>query len=340
MIRLAWRQFRTEAVTSFGALVVVAVVLAVTGPHLMDVYRSTPHQVSTADHGLQVALVALVVIVPALAGVFFGAPLVARELEAGTYRLAWTQSVTRVRWLVVKLAFVGLASSLLAGGLSLMVAWWANPVNIESADRFSPGSFGLFGIVPFGYALFAFVLGATTGLLFRRTLPAMATTLVGYVGVRLAVTLWVRQHFAAPLTKVFAIQATSPFNFQMSPGGAIQVSVPGPTMPNAWVLSTAVVDKAGRTPSTAFLTKACPGLGAGGGGGAQSVLKHATTRGAPGLSSMQDCSTAIAARFHGVVTYQPASRYWPFQIYETALFVVLALALAGVSVWWVRRRLT
>ena len=82
----------------------MAVVLAVTGPHLMDVYRSTPRQVLTTDPRLQNALAALVLIVPALVGVFFGAPLVARELEAGTYRLAWTQSVTRVRWLAVKLA--------------------------------------------------------------------------------------------------------------------------------------------------------------------------------------------------------------------------------------------
>ena len=193
MIRLAWRQFRAEGAIGLGVLVVVAVVLAATGPHLMDVYRSTPHQVLTTDPRLQNALAALVLIVPALVGVFFGAPLVARELEAGTYRLAWTQSVTRVRWLAVKLALVGLASSLLVGGLSLMVAWWANPINIVNADRFTPANFGVSGIVPFGYALFAFALGATTGIPFRRTLPAMATTLVGFVGVRLAVTFWIRR---------------------------------------------------------------------------------------------------------------------------------------------------
>jgi hypothetical protein len=334
MIRFAWRQFRAEAVIALGALLVVAVVLVVTGPHLMDVYRSTPQQVLTTDPRLQTALAALVLIVPALVGVFFGAPLVARELETGTYRLAWTQSVTRVRWLAVKLALVGLASSLLVGGLSLMVAWWANPINIVNADRFTPANFGVSGIVPFGYALFAFALGATTGIFFRRTLPAMATTLVGYVAVRLVVTFGIRRHFAAPLAKAFAIRPTGGFGFQMSPSGAIQVSVQPPNIPNAWVLSTGVVDHAGRAPTSAFLLKTCPTLASGPQSG------HAITKGGPGISSIQNCVTAIAARFHGVVTYQPANRYWPFQIDETVLFVVLALALAGLSVWWVRRRLT
>ncbi len=334
MIRFTWRQFRAEAFIALGALVVVAVVLAATGPHLVDVFRSTPQHVLTADPRLQAALSALVLVVPALVGVFFGAPLVARELETGTYRLAWTQSVTRVRWLAVKLVFVGLASSLLVGGLGLMVAWWANPINIVNADRFSPASFGVSGIVPFGYALFAFALGATTGILFRRTLPAMATTLVGYIVVRLVVTFDIRRHFAAPVAKAFAIDPTGGFGFSMAPGGAVQVSVPPPNFPNAWVLSTGVVDHAGRAPTSSFLLRACPTIA----GGPQSG-GHAITKGPPG-ASMQHCLSAIAARFHGVATYQPASRYWPFQIDETALFVVLALALAGVSVWWVRRRLT
>ena len=68
-------------------------------------------------------------LVPALIGIFWGAPLVARELEAGTFRLAWTQSVTRTRWLAVKIALVGLASVLAAGLLSLLVTWWSSPLD-------------------------------------------------------------------------------------------------------------------------------------------------------------------------------------------------------------------
>jgi hypothetical protein len=340
MIRLAWRQFRTEASIGMGALVVVAVVLAVTGPHLIDVYRASPDQVAGTDKPLQTALMAGVLVAPALIGVFYGAPLIARELESGTFRLAWTQGVTRARWLTVKLALVGLASSVLAGGLGLMVAWWANPINIVNQNRFSPALFGIFGIVPFGYALFAFALGAATGLIFRKTLPAMATTVVAYIGVRLAVTYWIRPHFDSPVTKSMNIGGQA-LGFIMGPSGT-KVVAPNLTVPNGWVLSTSVVDKAGNPPTGAFLDKACPGLfgpeqGGPSVGNLRGGVKQAVA--APD-QQMQHCISEIAAKFHGIATYQPASRYWPFQIYETALFVVLALALAGVSYWWLRRRLT
>jgi hypothetical protein len=337
MIRLAWRQFRTEAIAGIGVLVVVAVVLAVTGPHLMDVYRASPNQVTNTDKALQTALMAELLVAPALVGVFFGAPLIARELESGTFRLAWTQGITRARWLTVKLALVGLASSVLAGGLSLMVAWWANPINIVNQNRFSPALFGMFGIVPFGYALFAFALGATTGLIFRKTLPAMATTLVSYVGARLAITYWIRPHFESPITKSLKLGQNTFGGFVMTPSG-VRVVAPNLTVPNGWVLSTSIVDKAGHQPTSAYLNKTCPGvLGPPQGVGETLGHKHAML--APG-GQFQHCISEIAAKFHGVATYQPASRYWPFQAYETALFVVLALALAGVSYWWLRRRLT
>ena len=193
----------------------------------------------------------------------------------------------------------------------------------------------MFGIVPFGYALFAFAFGATTGVLFRRTLPAMATTLVGYAAARLAVTFWVRPHFGSPVMKSFALNANSGFGFQRSPSG-MQVVLQPATIPNAWVRSTVVVDDAGHAPTTAFLDKACPGIV----GGAQKVHAFGVAGKGALLGRTQHCVTAVAAEFHGLVTYQPASHYWPFQIYETALFVVLGVALAGVSFWWVRRRLT
>ena len=221
MIRLAWRQFRSEATVAIGVLAVVAVVLAITGPHLETVFRTAPNQLVNTFHGLQTALAGLLLVVPALVGMFFGAPLVARELETGTFRLAWTQSATRIRWLAVKLGLVGLASSVVAGGLSLMVAWWANPIDIENANRFSPSNFDILGIVPFGYALFAFALGSTTGLVFRRTLPAVATTLAGYVGLRFLVTYWVRPRFEGPLHFSSPLTASSGFEIVRTNTGGL-----------------------------------------------------------------------------------------------------------------------
>ena len=260
MIRLAWRQFRAEAIVGVGLLVVAAVILAVTGPHLVDVYRASPIQVTNTDHPLQIGLMALLLVAPALIGVFFGAPLVARELESGTFRLIFTQGVTRARWLVVKLALVGLASSVIAGALSLMVAWWGNPINIENANRFSPALFGMFGIVPFAYGLFAFALGGRRlGFSFERPSPPWrrrsSATWPPAGGDLLDPLL----DFAAALMKTFTLTAKSQIGFQKSPAG-LQVVLQSPAIPNAWVLSTAVADKAGHAPTSRFLGKACPGI--------------------------------------------------------------------------------
>ena len=198
VIAFSWRQFRTQAVIGGAGLVVLGIILLVTGPHLVSIYDTALAQcrasggassdcnnpvVSTYSK-LQVLAAALVLIVPVLIGMFWGAPLIARELETGTFRLAWTQSVSRMRWLLVKLGLVGLASAAVGGLLSLMVTWWYSPIDKVNQGRFGAAAFGLHGFVPAGYALFAFALGATAGLLFRRTLPAMAVTLVGFIVAR------------------------------------------------------------------------------------------------------------------------------------------------------------
>lgn len=355
MIAFSWRQFRTQAVIGGAGLVVLGVILLVTGPHLVSVYDSAVAQcrasggassdcnnpvVSTYSK-LQALAAALVLIVPVLIGMFWGAPLIARELETGTFRLAWTQSVSRMRWLLVKLGLVGLASAAVAGLLSLMVTWWYSPIDKVNQDRFGAAAFGLHGFVPAGYALFAFALGASTGLLFRRTLPAMAVTLVGFVVARLTVAYWIRPHFMTPVTKSLAIDPNAAVGFSASPGGSLQFMAGPPSIPNALVVSNSVVNNAGQSPSNAFLQKACPNLPglnepppALRGGQAHAAVS------ANGQQAFQQCITTISTKYHQAITYQPASRFWAFQTYETLLFVVASAVLAGACVWWVRRRLT
>jgi hypothetical protein len=55
----------------------------------------------------------------------------------------------------------------------------------------------------------------------------------------------------------------------------------------------------------------------------------------------QACEAALG-RIHlrQLVIYQPATRFWDFQWYETAIFLALALALAWVCFWWIRRRVS
>ena len=274
MIAFSWRQFRTQAVIGAAGLVVLGIILIITGPHLVSVYDTALAQcrasggassdcnnpVISTYSKLQVLADALVLIVPVVIGMFWGAPLIARELETGTFRLAWTQSVSRMRWLLVKLGLVGLASAVVGALLSLMVSWWFSPIDKVNQNRFSASAFGLHGFVPAGYALFAFALGATTGLLFRRTLPAMAVTLVGFIVARFSVSYWIRPHFMTPVTKSFGIDPNGALGFSASPGGSLHFMAGPPDIPNALVVSDSVVNNAGQSPSAAFLQKACPNL--------------------------------------------------------------------------------
>ena len=356
MIRLAWRQFRTQAAVASGALVAIAVVLAVTGPHLLHLYDANvatcgAHGDCSAagseflrnDRSLQTALDALVVVVPGIIGIFWGSPLVARELETGTFRLAWTQSVTRTRWLAVKLGLIGFASIAVAGLLSLMVTWWSSPVDRVNMNNFA--SFDYRDLVPIGYAALAFALGATAGVVLRRTLPAMAVTLVAFVFARLAMTTWIRPHLIAPVRLDLALNPLSTgygsYSSLFSSSGADTLVPSPPNIPNAWITSTQIVDRAGHGLTTQLLTSACPRVGgsrgaAGAGGGGS---HHTSEVPAGAQQVLQDCVAKVGRTFHVVVTYQPANRYWAFQWYELAIFLGAALIVSGVCLSWVRRRL-
>jgi ABC-type transport system involved in multi-copper enzyme maturation permease subunit len=339
MIRLTWLQFRLQAMIAVAALAMLAIALAVTGSHLAHLYNTTvatctaQGDCDTAtnaflrnDQFLQNMLGPLVLVAPALLGLFWGAPLIAREIQAGTFRLAWTQSLSRRRWLAVKLGSLGLMSIIVAGLLSLIVTWWFSPIDRVNANRFSPAVFDERGIVAIGYAVFAFALGVTAGVLLRRTLPAMAVTLAFFVGSRLAVTYWIRPHFLTPVKQSLTlVWGPGAGLAQGSEGGGFFIIPPTPTLPNAWVYSNAVVDKAGHPPSSQFIQSSCPALTSGSG---------------PTNQQVHSCIATIAAKFDQVVIYQPANRYWTFQWYETALFVFLAFALAGLCFWWVCNRLT
>jgi hypothetical protein len=353
MIRLSWRQFRLQTAVVVGLLVAVAVLFIATRGHLDHLYvvydkaqaacRATSNcpgvgiSLGELDALLELVGTALVAL-PALIGAFWGAPLIAREFENGTHRLVWTQSVTRGRWLAVKLAVVGVASVAATGVLSLLVTWWSSSIDHSRANRFGSGLFGERNIVPLGYAAFGFALGVVAGLVIRRTIPAMATTLVAFLAVRLTFTYAVRPRLLTPRHLSLPLDPNS-MGFGSTNSGPPTLMPNPPNLPNAWIYSTHIVDNAGHSLSAQLVAKSCPSLVLPNGGGPSQPgarIRIAVPTGVQ--NALEDCVTKVGASYHEVVTYQPADRYWPMQWIETAIYLGAAVALVVFCFWWIRSR--
>lgn len=343
MTWLAWRQFRATAATAVTLVALLAAVLAATGPaiareHAAGIDRCAgeadgclqfAQQFFTDHRSAFLALIAAILAAPALIGMLWGAPLVSRELESGTHRLAWTQSVTRSRWLVTKLALVGGASILAAASCSAVVTWWSGPIDDAAATqypRITPLVFAARGAVPAAYAAFAFMLGVVVGLLTRRTLPAIVATLAIFVAVQIAMPLLVRPHLATPVEETITISRADLGGINIPrENQPIGVRLKAPATgrrEGAWVLASHAIDRDGRRVATISLPRdgAC-----------------APSPGRRGLT--QACFAEIRSlgyRHH--LEYLPARSFWRLQALETAIFLALALALAATSVALLNRR--
>jgi hypothetical protein len=221
---LAWRQHRTDGAITVGLLALLGVVLVAVNASI----SSTANQIglgdcltqfSSGNCGARVSLFAQSFLssrltgsvmalkaLPALAGIFLGAPLVAREFERGTHRLAWTQSITRSRWLaghvIAVLGIVLVAAALVQMGLIWTLAPLLDAGDLTAAPvgRFAPLMFDATAIAPLAYAVFAVTLGVFSGALVRRTVVAMVLTLLVFVGIRVAVAEFARPNYMPPIT--------------------------------------------------------------------------------------------------------------------------------------------
>jgi hypothetical protein len=323
MTWLTWRQFRLPALSVFAALLLIGVVLAITGPELVG--RTNFSDQDTMFGGTILVLYLL----PAVIGVFWGVPMITRELESGTHSLVWNQTVTRKRWLGTKLGFGLLAAMVAAGLLGWAVSWWASPIDALAAtqtdrgmlSRIAPVVFGARGIVPIGYAAFALALGVAVGMLLKRTVAAMAVTLVVIAAVLLVVPNFVRPYLIPPQQMTVAIVGEDITNITGDQTGRVQeIGVRNPA--GAWVLANETIDPNGNIaePLPDFVQNCLPRPGGG----------------PPERGGLEQCMAQLGA--HGYqqrLTYQPGSRFWPLQWLELALF----LAMTALLTWFCFRRL-
>jgi hypothetical protein len=342
MIWLTWRQFRAQALTALAILAATAIYLLITGLQMHHAYTAdlatcTPQhdcsdvlsRLGQSYHGVLNLAQLLVIAAPGLIGIFWGAPMIAREVETGTDQVAWNQSVTRTRWLAVKLTGVGLAAIATAAVLSYLLTWWAEPLDHINGSRFAAVTFSSRDIVPIAYAAFAFALGTTAGLLLRRTIPAMAVTLAVFIGIQILVPALIRPNLLPSTTVTFPINkaTASQFTGIYTSGGGAEIDIDLPIPQGAWVISAPPVQDSSGQVVTATAHESClfpntPG--------------PPTKTAAPPVRQVAAC----LARYdlHQSVTYQPASHYWPLQWYETGIFLALAGGLSCTCFWWIRRR--
>jgi hypothetical protein len=222
VIWLTWQQHRKQGLFTLIALAALAALMIPTGLAMRNTFAdlglpacvrgdagqaptvlascSAALNQFTTRHGALFWVGFLFLVLPLLVGLFWGAPIVAREVEHGTHRLVWTQGVSRLRWSLVKFGFVGSVVLLAAAVYGLGMSWWWGPVS-TAGSRFATGLFDMQGLVPIGYTLFAVAAGIFAGTVSQRVVPAMGLTLAGFVGLRIAVTILARPDYLPALRR-------------------------------------------------------------------------------------------------------------------------------------------
>lgn len=326
MIWLTWRQFRIPALSVFAGLVVIGVVLVVTG---IEMRGETNFSDQDFVYG---GTLLLMYLLPAVVGFFWGVPMVTRELETGTHSLVWNQTITRKRWLGTKLGFGVLAAVVAIGLLSVAVSWWASPIDSladQNSDptytsRMSPLVFAARGVAPIGYAAFAFVLGVAVAIVLRRTVAAMAVTIVVFTAVMVAVPFLVRPYILPTTETTVEISMSTLHLLRGNDEGVLEeLTVTQPA--GSWVLTNETVDPAGNviSPLPSFMNDCMP---------------RPPVRGEEpqGPRDLPDCLAQLTDEgYRQHLVYHPASQFWPLQWIELAFF----LALSALLAWFCFRRI-
>ena len=316
MVWVTWRQHRPTLISVPVVLGAVAVFLWIAGlkihhdyavltachPASSNACGTLNNAFNSTDWTIANTILIFMNLAPAIIGTFAGAPVLARELETGTYRYAWTQGFGRERWTVAKLALLAVALTAAAGAFSQVFTWFFRPFLAQEDMTVLDGTvFDTRGIVFAAWTLAAFAIGACAGMLIRRIVPAMAATLAAYTGLALATWLFLREHY--PLALVTS-------NSNSFPSGPL------------WMLGTWYTGPGGKPASQSTLNQ---------------IFALFPNNGAP---RVKETLTQEFAQ-HGITEwwrYIPVSRFWPMQFVEAGWLLALSVLFIAATVWLVRRR--
>ena len=322
--RMAWVTWRQHRVALAGVVLLLgalAVYLLITGQQIHHAYAAVTacRPASSIACGNAIgdftntywpraeATAAMLQAVPALIGVFAGAPVLAREFETGTFRYAWSQGFGRWRWAAAKLVPLAVAVAAAAGAFSVLFSWYFGPFLAGGQQTsFAPTVFDLRGVAFAAWTLAAFAIGALAGVLIRRVVPALAAALAVYAGLALTASVYLREHYLAPLV------TANPKN------------LPG----SAWVLSQRYTGKNGKPVSQSTINQVL-----------QQYHPKAIKIGPHSFQTFLDPVGFLAQHgYKNWTSYQPGSRFWPFQFIEGGWLLALSLLLVGATLWLVHRR--
>lgn len=224
MIWVGWREQRTELLIAIGIVAAIAVFLVPTGIEMARAYDHDgiaaclrPHSSFGCDGTIrsfqerfqQVGnLLGWLTLLPGIVGVLLAAPFVG-QFESGAYRLDWTQSVTRRRWIAAKLSLSIGAAVLISLAMIALVTWWRSPL-VHVSGRMQESVFDSEGIVAVGYTLFALGLALAVGVVWRRAVAALVIAFSTYFATRLFVDLWLRQRLTPPISATFPSRGIEP----------------------------------------------------------------------------------------------------------------------------------
>jgi len=319
MAWVTWRQHRAALAGVAVLLGALAVYLWVAGLQIHHAYATDCHPGSSLACGINfsgrygttgILVSVFLQAVPVLIGAFAGAPVLARELETGTYRFAWTQGIGRWRWTLAKLVLLAVVVTALAGAFSVLYSWYNQPFFASGyAIPFSTRVFDLGEVAFAAWTLAAFSIGALAGMLIRRVVPAIAAALAAYAGLAVATALFLRQHYMTPLLTSNPNLPGSAWSVSQwyTKGGKFAFPAQGGQLVRAVnQFCGSGISINGRRPARTF-----------NGSPAQCLSRHGYTQ---------------------WTSYQPGSRFWAFQWIEGGWLLALSVLLIAVTVWLVRRR--